>query len=235
MTVLSSPRSLIGYKQSPGVSLGLCLFVGLVTLILSHFWMRQQTFPTRTTYLTPPQIQHFIFGLGEQTADGLWVRAIQDFDYCEQEVAHQTCRGEGWLYRMLDLITDLAPSFRIPYATGPLALTVIVNDYQGASKLFDKAAKAFPNDWSILYRAAYHALYEEHDKVKAAGLLEQSLKAGGPHWLAALATRLYTDGGEAALGEALLHEVESQPGTDPRFVQRLKDHLARRLPSTKAN
>ncbi|MBX3035257.1 MAG: hypothetical protein KF865_15170 [Bdellovibrionaceae bacterium] len=175
--------------------------------------------------MTPPQIQHLTFGFKEHTADMLWLRAVQDFDYCENEIAKQTCQASGWLYHMLDTITDLAPHFRMPYATGGLALTVLVNDFPGASKIFDKGVERFPRDWPLLSRAAYHALYEEKDKPKAARLLKMAGEAGGPPWYFALATRLSNESGDIHFGEILLKQLESEPNTDPFLLKTLRERV----------
>ncbi|MEK6775216.1 MAG: hypothetical protein AABY64_14845 [Bdellovibrionota bacterium] len=174
--------------------------------------------------LPPPHITHFTFGFAEQMADQFWVRVIQDFDYCEQKIAENTCRNQGWLYQMLDLITDLSPNFRMPHATGPLALTVIISDIEGASKLFDKAVKNFPKDWPILYRAAYQALSEEKNKEKAADLLYRAAKYGAPSWAYTLAGRLYSEAGAQELGERIYQEIDQDPNMKD-IAKRLRGRL----------
>lgn len=170
----------------------------------------------------PPYLERMSFGFQETLADLLWVRAIQDFDYCEslgeraelsvsvganESRQPNRCVGQGWLYQMLNTIMNLSPHFRAPAATGGLALTVLVNDSAGASKIFDRAVAAFPEDWPILYRASYQALLEEKNKVKAAQLLERAAKAGGPQWLYQLASRLYSEEGQKMMLEQLYVEA----------------------------
>ncbi|NUN04828.1 MAG: hypothetical protein HUU57_03605 [Bdellovibrio sp.] len=164
------------------------------------------------------------FGFNEAIADTLWIRALQDFDYCEAKIADNVCANNSWLYLMLDAITNLSPNFRMPYATGSLALTIIISDIDGATKIFDKGVKAFPNDWPILYRAAYHYLYEVKDKKKAAELLIQAGQNGAPAWVFALAGRLYSDAGSMDLAEALLQQI-IQENQDPAVIKRLQDKI----------
>lgn len=171
-----------------------------------------------------PDLHRFIFGLEEPTADLMWLQSIQGFDYCEREVAERTCVGKGWLFQMLDTVTNLSPHFRMPYATGGLALTVIISDYAGASVIFDKGVKAFPNDWPILYRAAYHALYEEKNNLKAAELLWRAAKNGAPDWLYSLATRLYSKEGQIELAQRLLEDLK-QSNLDPLMLERIQKRL----------
>ncbi len=172
----------------------------------------------------PPMLEHFHFGFNEPLADSLWIRSIQDFDYCEDQLAKNLCRGNGWLYKMLDTVTTLSPHFRMPYATGPMALSVIISDIEGASKLFDKAVIAFPNDWPILYRAGYHAMAEEKNNQKAAELLIRAAKNGGGEWFNSLAARLLVNAGKKDLAMRLYEDLKQQ-GYEEGTLKRIKERL----------
>lgn len=171
-----------------------------------------------------PNMEKFSFGYAEVLADILWIRALQDFDYCESTGNNNKCRGNSWLYQMLDAITNLSTDFRIPYATGGLALSVLVGDTPGATKFFDKGVTSFPHDWPILYRAAYHYLYEVNDKKKAAELLIQAGKNGAPQWVFTLAGRLYSDSGNLDLAEAMLIEMRKSK-QDAILIERLQKKI----------
>ncbi len=172
----------------------------------------------------PPKLEFFHFGYSETIADSLWLRAIQDLDFCEAQVKKNECIGKGWLFQILDAATTLSPLFKTPYEAGALALTIVISDYKGASRIFDKAVLAFPSDWKILYRASYHALYEEKDKQKAARLSVRAAQSGGPVWLYSLATRLYTEAGEKELGLRLYQDLKEQ-GEDPIVLARMREKL----------
>lgn len=172
----------------------------------------------------PPGIEHFTFGHKDITADFFWIRAIQDFDYCDQYIAKNLCVGQGWLYRMLNTITELSPKFRMPYATGAVALSVMVSDVVGAAQIFEKGITEFPNDWPILYRAAYHYLYEVKDKKKAADLFIRAGRNGAPAWVFSLAGGLYNESNERAAAEAVLAEMIKSE-VDPAIIKRLQEKL----------
>lgn len=178
----------------------------------------------RSLIAPPKLIKHLSFGYAEALADSLWIRALQDFDYCESEVAKNTCKNNTWLYQMLDTTTDLSPHFRMPYATGGVALSVLVGDVEGAAKFFEKGVREFPKDWPILYRAAYHYLYEVKDKKRAAELLIEAGKYGAPPWVFSLAGRLYSDSGNLELAEALLQEMKDSK-QDPTLIERLEKKI----------
>jgi hypothetical protein len=172
----------------------------------------------------PPHIERFAFGYQEVIADTLWIRALQDFDYCDVQTAKNICRNNSWLFQMLDSITNLSPNFRVPYAAGALALTVLITDVDGASKIFEKGVKAFPKDWPLLYRAAYHYLYEVNDKKRAAELLIEAGKNGAPTWVFSLASRLYSDSGKVELAKALLEQM-IQEKQDPYLIERVRKKI----------
>jgi hypothetical protein len=206
-----------------GLAIGLCVF----GLIATRGKLQTPQSQVRELMAPPRDIQYFTFGHKEIIADLFWVRSIQDFDYCEKKLAEQLCKGNGWLYQMLDVITDLSPYFRMAYSAGSMALTVIVSDILGASKFFDKAVAHFPNDFPILYKAAYHAIYEEKDLKKGAGLVERAAQNGAPNWVHALAGRLYTQSGQIELAEKLAQDLESTGG-DSRIIQAIRDRIRER-------
>jgi tetratricopeptide (TPR) repeat protein len=172
----------------------------------------------------PPHLERFAFGYQEVIADTLWIRALQDFDYCDVQLASKICRNNSWLFQMLDSITNLSPHFRVAYAAGALALTVIITDIDGATKIFDKGVKVFPNDWPILYRAAYHYLYEVNDKKRAAELLIAAGENGAPSWVFSLAGRLYSDAGKLDLAKALLEQMIREK-QDPILINRVQQKI----------
>ncbi len=186
---------------------------------------RMQIQSERHLVAPPPFIDKMMFGYNEVAGDLLWIRALQDFDYCDQKLTSKVCKGSSWLYKMLNAVTDLSPSFRIAYAAGALALTVIISDIDGATKIFDKGVKAFPKDWPILYRAAYHYMYEVKDNKRAAELLIEAGKNGAPSWVFSLAGRLYSDAGSLELAEMVLQDMISTH-QDPNLIKRLQDKIA---------
>lgn len=173
----------------------------------------------------PRGIERFAFGAREVIADLGWLRSIQDFDYCEKKEAAHLCRGNGWLARMLDVVTDLSPKFRAPYASGGMALSIIISDRAGATSLFEKGLAQYPDDWIISYKAAYHFLYEENDPARAAQLMENAAKHGAPGWVYSLAGRLYTRAGKRELALRLLEELRANPAIAPEALERLADRV----------
>ncbi len=218
-------------------------FAGLTVFFLIQSvpysdWNREQSF------LAPPpeHIEHMTFGYQDLVADSLWLRLLQDFGVCqvyegvdseastsiplevETENLHitnprnQVC-DNSWAYKMLDAITKLAPRFRMAYVAGGTALSILVEDYEGASIIYDRGLKQFPTDWSLAYRAAYHFLYDKKDFNRAAELLVLAEKNGAPDWLKALASRLYTETGQLLLALSLLESYRESVTHPDRLAQ----------------
>lgn len=205
----------------PNIMFGIFAFMAVVF----SFQLSESVDSSKRILISPPPyLKNLTVGFNESLADIMWIRAIQDLDYCDEIISKDVCNN-SWLYKMIDAITELSPSFRMPYSAGALALTVMISDVEGATKIFDKAIRQFPNDWLILYRAAYHYLYEVHDKKKAADLLIASGKNGGPPFVFALAGRLYSDTGHIDLAESLLQQM-IQEKHDDQFIKRLSDKIS---------
>lgn len=159
-----------------------------------------------------------------QIADSLWIRAIQDFDFCERNIAYQKCVGNGWLSKMLNTLVTLAPDYEQVYLNGGLALTVLVSDYEGATMLFDKGTRLYPKNRMLVYAAAYHAMIEEKNEKKAADLFVKAAKSGGPDWFYSLATRLYTRSGNSEFAQGLYQELKNS-GLDTEILKRMKERI----------
>lgn len=186
--------------------------------------------------IPPPQgIAHFTFGYDEVMGDILWLRLIQDFSVCEKAkdgVAHYEGRTDtqpmcrqSWVYQMLNTITDLAPMWKLPYSTGGVMLSVIVDDREGATRIFEKGVQQFPNDYNLNYRAAYHFLWEEKVPEKAVKYLLQAARSGGPAWMYSLAGKIYSEEGQLDLAIQVVEDGLKER-SDEKTVKRLETRLA---------
>lgn len=216
------------YKEYAGTALAALLFFALTAFLASDY-IRQKS---QETYLNPPPkyMEWFHFGFRESMADSLWLRWIQDADFCQvygtsitnlngTEAAkanptdltinprHRIC-DNSWAFKMLDAITRLAPKFKMPYLAGSILLAVLIEDYKGADVLFDRAVEQFPNDWQILYRASYHKLFDNHEYKAGADLLLKASQLGAPPWLKMLAARSYSRAGQAEFGIKILEDLK---------------------------
>ncbi len=201
------------------------VIVLLSGLFLTQIFFQKPAVLKKSEYLPPPQIiQNLATGLQIQISDSLWLRALQDFDYCDKKVNEVECTSESWLYQIVDLTTDLDKRFRDAYFFGAMSLTVLISDYSGASQIFDKGILQFPNDWRLSYAAAYHALFEEKNKLKASQLYYAAAENGAPAWVHVLAGRLADEGGERKFAQQILKQM-IENSKEPSLVKRLQNKL----------
>lgn len=187
----------------------------------------------------------FTFGYHSVISSLMWVRILQDIDVCDQAEEKQVLPdfqsqdiltevldrklpeakcNEGWVYQMLDVITELTPDFYGAYLDGATMLSVVVDDRKGAQKLFAKAVVDFPDDWQILYRAAYHELFEMQNSDRAAKLLRLAGERGAPSWVYALSARIYSKLGQAAFAKTILESVLRRKSKG-QAIQRVRSQL----------
>ena len=186
------------------------LFLG--TVLLNKTVFKPSSKPL---YFAPPTlIKYFSFGFAEVYADLLWLRLIQDIDFCElkkgrpnyEEKKQFQCE-EGWSYKMADAITELAPRFLKPHEISPLILSVVMGDKIGAQKIFDKGVKRFPHHWSIHFYSGYHELLEMKNRRKAYDRLLVAAQEGGPSWLYSLVSKGYSEMNEWVLARKVLKDL----------------------------
>lgn len=199
----------IDYVKGLSVMLGLLTFV---LIFISHVQLNSFNQKKKDFFLTPPPlVERFVFDFNSITADLFWIRTIQDMDFCENKDFLGRCKGNPWLFKMLEATSNIEPKYRIIYAAGGLILSVVINDKVGASEIFDRGVKEFPKDWYIAYRAAYHALYELDDYKKAADLLKQAGDSGAPSWVYSLSSRLYHQQGYSELAQRIISDLSGDP------------------------
>lgn len=200
-------------------------------------WAVQQIKPSgenkQALYQAPPKsLINYHFGYADMISSIFWVRLLQDMEICDQrserelpsaleggdQVVEQILDRKlppskchlSWVYKMVDVITDLDPTFYMAYDAGGLFLSVLVDDREGAQRIYEKGIRYFPNDWRLLYKASYHSLFEMQRPEEAARLLVRAGKWGAPKWVYSLAARLYTKVGQAQFAKTVLEAVLSR-------------------------
>ena len=187
----------------------LCLIFSGTLFLFEPQFKKQDKKPF---YFAPPEvIKYFSFGFNDLYADILWMRLIQNIDFCSSKKGLPIYDGQtkyecekGWSYKMTSAITELAPRFLTPYEIAGSIMSVIMGDKLGAKKIYDKALKVFPNNWQIHFSASYHYLVELKEEEKAAKLLIKTADLGGPLWLYALAAKTYKKKGRLLLAKEIL-------------------------------
>ena len=193
--------------------------------ILAQAFFTKPTQEPRLSYVAPPvEIKYIAAGFQKQLSDTFWLRSVQDTEYCENKKTEAECAGKSWFYNIINLVVNLDDEFIEAYYYGGLSLTILINDYTGATAIFDKAVVKFKHEWPLLYLAAYHALFEEKNKAKAAQLYLAAANNGAPSWVRLSAGRLAAEGGSENVAEEILQQM-IQLEQDEKWIKELKSKL----------
>lgn len=172
------------------------------------------------------------FGNDPQIADAFWIRFLQELDaFNTLTIAEpHLCpdKTSSWHFHIMNIAIDIDPKFYEVTLNAPLLISVTIGDAKGASILFDKAVKNYPNDWMILYRASYQAQIEERDHKKAADLLYRAGKNGAPKWVMSLAGGLFNEVGDRVMAEKIYAELLKDL-KDEELAKRLKLKLDNKI------
>jgi len=106
-----------------------------------------------------------IFSLGQKRllSSLLWTRTL-----LESDLDHYASRDlNSWLFLRFKTIVNLDPNFYEAYLYGGQYLSIIKDDIEGASVLYQEGLKKYPDDYWLNYHAGYHFLYEMKDFKRA--------------------------------------------------------------------
>lgn len=202
---------------------GLLLAIALFIFIQGFFTEPKPL--GKVEYFAPPsEVKYLASGYAPQLSDTFWMRSIQDTSYCESHISEAICQGKSWFFKIVDLTITLDNQFSEAYYFGGLSLTVLIKDIQGASVIFDKATQVFKYEWPILYLAAYHALFEEKDNLKASKLYLRAAENGAPAWVRLSAGKLAASGGDNEAAKEILEKLIARE-ENPLWIKSLKEKL----------
>lgn len=176
--------------------------------------------------------EYMSFGFHTQIADMFWIRFLQELDAYNQLVIAEPhlCpdKTSSWHFHIMNVAFGLDSKFYELFLYAPLLISVTIGDSKGASVLFDKAVANYPDDWRILYRAAYQAQIEEKNMQKAADLFYRAGKNGAPRWVMSLAGGIYNETGHRQLAVQIYTEL-IKDSKDQEAATRLRAKLDNKL------
>ena len=166
-------------------------------------------------------------GHRELLADLLWIRSIQVMGERTVSEAHGR-----WLYRALDIITTLDPTFVRAYEAGGLALTTVVVLPEESNQLMLKGMRHNPAEWKLPFYLGINYYFEFYDDTNAAKYIAAASKLpGAPPGLVAVAANLFASAKSPQQGVDLLaaaYQSTSDDSTRQLIEQRLKILLTER-------
>ena len=109
----------------------------------------------------------------------IWINTILDSDL-EHYKNHDY---NSWMFIRFNTISDLEPKFYENYSFGGVYLSVIKDDLEGATTIFNKGLRIYPRDYNLLKDANYHFVFEVKNYSRAYEIT-QTLKKYYPQKLA---------------------------------------------------
>ena len=144
--------------------------IAVAALSLAYFI--SQKFEKPTLFITKQQSSFnldnkfwSVFHLGQKrlVSSLYWVTTILESD-------HEHYKGKdlnSWMFLRFNTISILEPKFYETYAFGGPYLSIVKDDLNGASIIYDKGLEQYPDDYKLLRDAGFHYYFEVEDYKKA--------------------------------------------------------------------
>lgn len=179
------------------------------------------------TVPSAPYLKRLSLGYALVVADFYWLRATL---YIGDDTV--VMRDSPFLYRLVDLVTDLDPTFLVPYEAGAIALSFLAGRVDESNAILKKGWREYPERWRFPFTLGFNAFYFNEAYAVAARYLEQAaILPNRPDFLPLLVTRLYAQAHdpETALGFlARVYETTKDERMRAKLEERIKDLLLER-------
>lgn len=112
-----------------------------------------------TWNLNDEMIQKFHLGFKRLGSSFLWISTI-----LESDVEHYKKKDlNSWMFLRFNTISKLEPKFYENYAFGGPYLSIVKDDLEGASIIYNKGLEQFPDDFHLLRDGGFHFQFEVGD------------------------------------------------------------------------
>ncbi|TAL26797.1 MAG: hypothetical protein EPN94_02505 [Nitrospirae bacterium] len=163
-------------------------------------------------------------------ADIIFSRAMTY--YGGKLIREEELTGEewDWIYKNMDLATDLDNYFLDPYYFGAVNLSWGANKVKEANALLEKALKYRDWDWTIPFNLGFNHFYFLQDNKKAASyLIEASKRPGSGNLIPTLGARLEYEGNRTE--NAVIFLEENLKTTDDETIRYIYEERLKALKS----
>lgn len=166
-----------------------------------------------------------LFNLGQKRlySSLLWIATILESD-------HDHYKGRdlnSWMYLRFLSISNLEPKFLKTYTFGGPYLSIIKDDLEGASVIYDKGLVLYPDEFDLLNSAAFHYQFEKIDHKKSYELYKKlnTFSNISPNLVSQYA-RLESEQGNLSTAFALLTNLyEQQHDKDTFLAKKIRNFL----------
>ncbi|MBY0413662.1 MAG: hypothetical protein K2Q18_05835 [Bdellovibrionales bacterium] len=108
-------------------------------------------------------LKYFNLGQKRLYSSLFWVATILESD-------HDHYKGKdlnSWMFIRFLTVSNLEPKFLPTYTFGGPYLSIIKDDLEGASVIYDRGLNIYPNEYDLLSNAAFHYQFEKIDHKKS--------------------------------------------------------------------
>ena len=117
--------------------------------------------------------QNFLkfFSLGNRRliSDILWIQTL-----LESDNEHYSLRDKNsWMYHRFHSISELDPLFYENYLWGGQFLSIVKDDVEGASDIYERGLKHYPNDYKLNFNSGFNYYFEMGDFPKGLAALKK--------------------------------------------------------------
>lgn len=186
------------------------LILAFVFLALSFFAAKRISRPTifiskqdSTINFNSRLTEYFHMGQKRLISSAMWIATI-----IESDIDHYKMKDmNSWMFLRFKTISDLEPRFYENYQYGSVYLSIVKDDLPGASYIYERGLKEYPDDYFLLKNAAFHYEFEVGDQ-KSSYEIYSKLKVHPKIDLVTLgiAARLETQFGDKKAAFELLRE-----------------------------
>lgn len=129
------------------------ILILILSLILTNIFLtyKKPYNPESYTTLDSNFVKIISFGNYRFISSFIWAKTLLDAD-----IEHVSPGERSWLYYRFKLISDLDATFYENYLHGGVYLSIIKDDLEGAAEIFEKGLSFYPNDFQLLYNAAFN-------------------------------------------------------------------------------
>lgn len=141
------------------------IFLGVASSVSQHIHKPSITISKQedSWHLNTEMIQKFHLGFKRLQSSVIWISTI-----IESDVEHYKKRDlNSWMFLRFSTISVLEPRFYENYSFGGIYLSVVKDDLEGASVIYQKGLAQYPNDFKLLRDSSYHFFYEAKNFDKA--------------------------------------------------------------------
>lgn len=168
------------------------------------------------------------FGNKRLLSDMIWTQTLLQSDMDQYKKKDLN----NWMFLRFNTISELDPYFYENYLYGGQFLSVVKDDLEGATSLFEKGLRIFPNDYKLNYNAGFTYYFEKGDYLnglKRMEIIQYNPKA--PIYFPSIVNKLKLGSGQLDLQSIFPLVYEQFNSTDD---EGLREKLRRDLYSIKA-